>query len=248
MGEVRVATWNVHGAVGLDRRCDPARIARVIGELDADVVALQEVWAARGRTADLCALLEDAAGARCVFVPTFDKRGQPFGNALLTRLPLLHDAVLDLAVGRREPRNAIDAVVDAGGSPLRFIATHLGLGSTERRVQFERLARGLRAQPTPCVVLGDFNVWRGQALFPALRELDRLRSPATFPSALPVVALDRVLAHAPLRVRERRVHASRAARIASDHRPLLATIDVGEAPAAGRGAADAQPPSRASTR
>lgn len=227
MTALRVATWNVHGAVGLDRRCDPARVAQVVVELDADLVALQEVWLPRGRTADLLAQLAEVTGARAVFAPTFDKRGQAFGNALLTRLPLLHHDVVDLSIGRREPRNAIDARLDVGGERLRVLATHFGLGPAERRPQAARLVECVRADATPCVVLGDFNSWRAMGPLAALEEGDR--APPTFPSALPIAALDRILAHPASLVRERRVHASHTARVASDHRPLLATIDLGQA-------------------
>jgi len=224
MNTLRVATWNVHGAVGLDRRCDPARIARIVVELDADVVALQEVWLPRGRTADFCVMLAGASGLHCTFAPTFDKRGQPFGNALLRRASALRDEVVDLAIGRREPRNAIDALLDLDGMRLRVVATHLGLAATERHVQAGWLAQRVRADRTPCVVLGDFNEWRAVGALAPLRDMVAGRAPATFPSALPIASLDRILAQPASLVRERHVPASPLVRIASDHRPLIATI------------------------
>ena len=45
---IRVATYNIHKCRGLDRRISPHRIAAVIRELDADVVALQEVLHVEG--------------------------------------------------------------------------------------------------------------------------------------------------------------------------------------------------------
>src|SRR5438445_13875 len=42
MSVLRVATYNIHKCCGLDRRVLPARIADVLLELDADVIALQE--------------------------------------------------------------------------------------------------------------------------------------------------------------------------------------------------------------
>ena len=224
MNALRVATWNVHGAVGLDRRCDAERIARAVGELDADVIALQEVWLPRGRTADFCALLADASGLHCTFAPTFEKRGQPFGNALLRRAPAVRDEVVDLAVDRREPRNAIDATLDMGGVHLRVVATHLGLAATERHVQAGWLAQRIRADGTPCIVLGDLNEWRAVGALAPLLDVVVGRAPATFPSAFPLASLDRILAQPASVVRERHVPASPLARIASDHRPLVATI------------------------
>jgi endonuclease/exonuclease/phosphatase family metal-dependent hydrolase len=41
--DVRIATYNIHRCRGMDRRVDPARIVEVLRDIDADVIALQEV-------------------------------------------------------------------------------------------------------------------------------------------------------------------------------------------------------------
>jgi len=133
-------------------------------------------------------------------------------------------SAIDLAIGRREPRNAIDALLDLDGMRLRVVATHLGLAATERHVQAGWLAQRVRADRTPCVVLGDFNEWRAVGALAPLRDMVAGRAPATFPSALPIASLDRILAQPASLVRERHVPASPLVRIASDHRPLIATI------------------------
>jgi len=221
---MRIATWNIHGGVGLDRRFDADRIARVIGELDADVVALQEFWT--HPSFDLRRQLETTLGMHAVAAPTFAKRGRDFGNVVLSRDTPAAVMVRSLAVDRREPRNAIDLQVGHDGISLRIVATHLGLRGVERRIQVERLIAALDEHPAqPTVLLGDFNEWRSAG---ALQAIDRRfgvsRAPKTFPAPWPLVALDRIWIHPAALGVDLRVHASRAARIASDHLPLVATL------------------------
>jgi endonuclease/exonuclease/phosphatase family metal-dependent hydrolase len=221
---VRIASWNIHEGVGIDGRYAPARIARVLAEIDADIVALQEFAARRGDAERLREQLEQATGARLCAVPTFTKRGRAFGNALLSRLPFVSQTCIDLAIGRREPRNAIDAVVDVHGRQLRVIATHLGLRAAERQAQVARLRECLAQSALPTVLLGDFNEWRRGSL--ATLDLHAVPTSPTFPSPVPVARLDRVfVAPHDLRI-EAHVHRSRDARVASDHLPLVATLDL----------------------
>ncbi|RYD14921.1 MAG: endonuclease [Lysobacteraceae bacterium] len=228
--KLRIATWNMHAGVGLDGRFAPARIARVLEELDADIVALQEFGSRRAF--DMLARLEQAAGARGIAMPTFSKFGCDFGNVVLSRLPVLASACIDLACDRREPRNAVDLVVDAGAAGrLRVVATHLGLGRAERESQLTRLDAVLgEAGREPTVLLGDFNAWRSRALARFEAAFGRARAPATFPSPFPLAALDRILVAPAAVLLALDVHRSRIARIASDHLPLVATLDIGNSP------------------
>jgi endonuclease/exonuclease/phosphatase family metal-dependent hydrolase len=226
MTRLRVATWNVHGGVGLDRRYAPGRIADVVGELDADVVAINE-FGSRPAARDLRAHLEHAHGVRALVMPTFVREGCDFGNALLSRLPIVSSACHDLSHGMREPRNALDAIVEHAGGRLRILATHLGLRASERRAQVARLASVLAEGALPTVLLGDFNEWRRGGL---LKELDgrfgMAHAPATFPSPCAVAALDRIWCAPAAALVDLRVHRSRRARVASDHLPLVATLEV----------------------
>lgn len=223
---MRIATWNLHEAVGVDGRCLPVRIARVLAELDADIVALQEFSPRRSTVDELSAELEHATGATLVVMPTFLKRGRVFGNALLCRVPIVSVEARELALERREPRNVIDARVDWEGRPLRVLATHLGLRRTERIQQVERLDALLAGDDAPAVLLGDFNEWRLHGcLAPIERRLARVPVPPTFPSPYPVARLDRLFASPGLRVSHVRAHRSRSAMVASDHLPLVATLE-----------------------
>lgn len=223
--KLRVATWNMHAGVGLDGRFAPERIARVLAELDADIVALQEFGSRRAY--DMLARLEQAAGARGIAMRTFSKLGCDFGNVVLSRLPVLASACIDLACDRREPRNAVDLVVDARpAGTLRVVATHLGLGRRERQSQLARLEALLGdAGRAPTVLLGDFNEWRPRALARFETAFGRAPTPATFPAPFPLAALDRILVAPAASLVALDVHRSRTARIASDHLPLVATLE-----------------------
>jgi len=225
---VVVASYNVHSAVGTDRRFAPERIAAVLDEIGADVVALQELEV-RGNV-DVLLHLREHGGWRALSAPTMRQaHGGAFGNGLLTRFGVRDTRRHDLSVGRREPRGALDAVLDCAGAPLRVIATHLGLRPSERREQIGRLLDAVRAGPNlPTVLLGDLNEWWLKRT--SLRWLhDHFgEAPAcpTFPSRLPLFALDRVWVAPAVALREVRVHKSLLARRASDHLPLVATLDI----------------------
>src|SRR5262245_48372598 len=154
-----VASYNVHAWVGNDGRRDAARIAEVLAELHADVVALQEVRC----SGDDRSALEQVATRLGVSVArglVVERRNEQHGNAVLSRLPFGRIARLDLSVGRREPRGALDVAFETGAEPLRLIATHLGIGVRERRIQVRRLIRAMDEERSGAVVvLGDMNEW-----------------------------------------------------------------------------------------
>lgn len=225
-----LASWNVHGWVGEDRIRNPDRTFESIRRLDADVVALQEVegtdWETHG----------DSAGYTTISGPTAHRS---FGNALLVRAPLVSLRRLDLSVPGREPRGALDAVVELGGDPLRVVATHLGLRASERRLQAARLAQHLQAHDAgiPTALLGDLNdwTWRGRQLAQLARVVGPFSRVPTFPSRRPILPLDRAACRTPGLAPA--VHAVRcpSVRRASDHLPLRIRLDPCEHPMSGDG-------------
>lgn len=232
---LRVATYNIHACVGVDRRRDPSRIAAVLREIDPDIACLQEVDARQRRDpcADQWAYLGAATGLSVVAGSAISARRGRFGNAILTRFPVLSVRTIDLSVGDYEPRGAIDADLLVGDRILRVLATHFGLRLAERRWQAGRLMAALgetpagnRPEPHAVLLMGDLNEWRGRR--GCLRALDRhLGSgavPRTFPSWLPVLPLDRIYAAGPAVLREVLVYRSPLARLASDHLPLVADL------------------------
>jgi endonuclease/exonuclease/phosphatase family metal-dependent hydrolase len=221
-----IVSYNTHGAIGIDRRFAPERIARVLAEIDADIVALQELEL-RANGFDMLAFLQRETGFHAIAGPTIRSTDRDFGNGLLTRFPIVSVDQVNLDVARREPRGAIDAVVDCDGAPLRVIATHLGLRPAERREQVRRLLDIVRAgRALPTVLLGDLNEWflRGRPLRWLHEHFGESPAHATFPSPLPLLALDRIWSSPASLLRRVRVHRSRLAQRASDHLPLVARL------------------------
>ena len=225
---LRVATWNIHGAIGADRRYVPERIVDVLAEICADIVALQEVASAQAHE-NFLRDMERATGFHIAAGLLRQHRGDDFGNALLSRFPILSLDHLDLTVDAYEPRGAIDVCVDVDlPRPLRVIATHLGLRPGERREQVRRIITAVeRDSPHPTLLMGDLNEWWlwGRPLrwlHSHFREAPP--APPTFPSRRPVFALDRIWVAPTGCVQTLARHSTRLSRVASDHLPLVADV------------------------
>ncbi len=221
-----VATWNIHAGVGIDRHFAPARIATVLQEIDADIVALQEVPMGGEHWPNLLQHLAQATRSVGIDGFTFSVGGRRFGNAILSRYPVLVTRRIDISFGSREPRGALDADMYCHGHRLRVIATHLGLRAAERRAQVARLLQAFDTRDMPVLLMGDVNEWFvwGRTLRTLISHFQPVPAPATFPACFPLLALDRIWIRPRHRLVRVRVHGSATARIASDHRPLVATI------------------------
>jgi endonuclease/exonuclease/phosphatase family metal-dependent hydrolase len=229
---LRVATYNVHSCIGTDGRHDPERVASVITELDADIVALQEFTYPAGVALETRSpvTLTTLDSYTCALGPTRQTVTQCFGNALFTRHPIVEIHRIDLSMERREPRGAIAATVDVRGNLIHVLAAHLGLRVRERRFQVRQILDYLDSvRNTLFIVLGDFNDWLpGRSVVHVLDDrLGRQPRPASFPVTWPVVALDRIWVHPTCALRRIFTHSTGSARLASDHFPVVAEIDTG---------------------
>jgi endonuclease/exonuclease/phosphatase family metal-dependent hydrolase len=235
---LKVATYNIHKCVGMDRRRSVGRIARVIAEIGADVVALQEVVSKaspkndRDHDHDQAHALARRLGMTLVMGPAAHAHGGTYGNAVLTRLPVLDHANFDISSNRREPRACMRVDLEVAGGVVHFYNTHLGTSYAERCEQSRRLAHPkilLGSHPErPQILVGDFNDWfQGQAsrlLGDHMHDVTRRVKP-TYPGLLPVLRLDRIYVNSHVQCRQVAMHATPLARIASDHAPVVATIE-----------------------
>jgi len=235
--DLRVATYNIHRCRGLDRRTIPSRIVDVLAEIDADVVALQEVVGAGRRGAGHAQELGAALGMGWVMAPARLLRGHLFGNVTLSRFPIRHHTQFDLTWKTCEPRNAQRAELVVAGQALHIYNVHLGTALLERRYQAQRLTSFVhdRRIVGPKIVLGDFNEWlRGRAMATAILTA-RLKSidlypfigrRRTYPGIVPLLHLDHIYYEGQVDVRHVELPRSRTSLVASDHLPLVADLRV----------------------
>lgn len=223
---LRIATYNIHGAIGCDGVYMPQRIADVIAELDADIVALQEVPLGGRAAPNALPMLREATDMLAIAGPTLDTPERRYGNAVLTRLPVRATRTLNLSFGKREARGALDVDIASTSGVLRIVATHLGLSARERRAQIASLIAAFDTPALPVILLGDINEWFvwGYPLRALVTHFKAAPAPRTFPSRCPVFSLDRIWMHPVERLIGVQAHRSALARVASDHLPLVAHV------------------------
>ncbi len=225
-----VATYNIHRGLGRDNKRDITRIANVIREINPDVIGLQEVESRSGGQIGDHQLnyLTAELGLNAVAGPTILQAGAEYGNGLLTRLPVLESRRLDLSFPGREPRGALDVDLKIGAEPVRVITTHFGLRVRERRQQSEWLLEALANVSRPLtILLVDLNEWvPWSPLVRRLRgALGRVPALRTFPSAFPVLPLDRIWISPTNALVTLKTHDTPLSRVASDHLPVTAKVE-----------------------
>jgi endonuclease/exonuclease/phosphatase family metal-dependent hydrolase len=236
---LRALSYNIHKCIGgVDRRYDPARIAEVIRKLDVDVAMLQEVdgGVARSNHDQQVELLADQLGLRYhTWFPNVDVRGGgQYGNAILSRYPIIESSNIDLSIRFKKRRSVLHAVLrvrhDDVDRTVHLYNMHLGLARYERRRQLRKFLDSHPFQnlhhDTPIVVGGDLNdVYGGLGLLLApagFRGIER--RPLTFPAWGPLRALDAIFVRGNMDFMRLARCDSDLARRASDHRPLIADI------------------------
>jgi len=240
---LRLMSWNIHRAIGVDRRFRPERVVEVIRHHDPDILLMQEVdrGVPRSRRLWLDHLIAKEAGYPYhSWAQAHVLKEGSYGNATLSRFPITKRRHLDLRIDWRKRRNAMFTrlKLPRRHGQLHVFNWHLGLSAAERAKQAERLLHTgtLRDLPTSARVLigGDTNDWRNQ-LFPtrmrpagfhAWSEHGRRQHIRTYPSTRPVGALDKFFWRGP--IGHEHIHASKLklARVASDHLPLVAEFEL----------------------
>src|SRR6476646_1083963 len=205
---LRVATDNVHGCVGMDRRRSESRIAEVIASMSADIVGLQELDLGRPRSdhADQAALIATRLGWKSYFHPAMRNGDEQYGNAIVSRFPIELKSAAEMPGAApwycREQRVAIWMQAETDLGPGHIINSHFGLGRSERSLQAKLLIGptwlGSGPPEEPAILLGDFNSVRTSRAYRVigthLRDVRTLvPQPGafrTFPTRFPSFAVD----------------------------------------------------------
>ena len=215
------------------------RIAEVLKQIDADVIALQEVVGMdeAAREHNQVHAIAEELGYDFRIGENRRLRGGAYGNALLSRLPIAGDNNHDLTFRRYEPRGCLQVTIASPSdsqSSLEIFNVHLGTGFFERRYQAHRLFDVINGNSSsaPRIVLGDFNEWtRGRTTHLLSNHLnsaepERLVGRArTYPGVFPLLHLDHVYYDSHLELKSITVHRSRLALLASDHLPIVADFE-----------------------
>ena len=228
---ITVASYNIRKSLGTDRRRRPERILDVIAEIDADIIALQEVDRRFGRRVST---LPAEVFAKTGYQPIAfgeDPDGLGWhGNTILARRSVEVLALRRWSLPSLEPRGAAVADLKTKGMLIRVIGMHLGLVGHWRKRQAQTVLAELEALEAtmPTVMMGDLNQWgRAGGALAHFAETHHVASPGpSYHSRLPVAELDRIITSRDLRVEQAGVHVSELARMASDHLPVWARLSL----------------------
>ena len=236
---LRIATYNIHKSIGIDRRFAPERIVDVLGEIEPDVVALQEVVCHRNsnRREHQAEFIAEELGMEFVLGANRHIAGAPYGNVVLTRLPVKRSENFDISITKREPRGCLHTEIAVSeNESIHFFNVHLGTSYFERRRQVHKLlaahALDHHEYAGRRIVAGDFNEWtRGlttklfKASFQSVDAKMHLGTRRTFPGILPLLHLDHIYFDRRFTLVNAFLHKSRTALLASDHLPIVAEFE-----------------------
>ncbi len=228
---VRLLSYNIHSGWGLDRKHDYQRLNRLLEEHKIDIALLQEVDTRppnRPTEKDVADLCGDRF-PHFVAGPTVEEEAGWYGNAVLSRFPVLGHETVDISMPGREPRNIMEVLIDTHQGILRVLNTHKGLNHGERKRQLEKLHVLIdRESDLPLFVSGDINEWHTSSR--AMRELNSsLHSEkvgATFPTWFPLFHLDRIWCRPDAIIKQACVLKNAKTRFFSDHYPVLVELDA----------------------
>jgi endonuclease/exonuclease/phosphatase family metal-dependent hydrolase len=224
---IRVASYNMRKARGLDQRHMPERILQVINLLNADIVVLQEADFRLGARLSALprAMIEQETDFQVVDVAQNGVSLGWHGNAILLRKGISAAAVHPLTLPGLEPRGAVRLDLDLGAR-LSVVATHLGLRRKDRRAQLTALQTATQGSHHT-LIAGDFNEWSRTKGFEPLEPRFVVHTPGrSFHASRPIAALDRFALSEGLRMQDAGVEQGALARRASDHLPIWADIEL----------------------
>lgn len=231
--KVTVMTYNIHASKGMDNVYDAKRIARVINEQSPDLVAIQEVDRLTDRSGklDVFAVLKEETGMHGVFMKTFNYQGGEYGNAILSKYPILESQLYRLPSRQEyEPRlmMMISYLTDKGDT-VYFYNTHLDHhgNDSDRPSQIEAIETLLKDKQAKIFLAGDFNCRpESEVLLKLEAFLKRSESQEfTYPSERPDRTIDHIFYSPDKDIKFRNAKVIEE-KVASDHRPLVAKFYI----------------------
>jgi len=236
---LRILTYNIHHGEGTDGKFDLDRIAKIITDAKADIVALQEVDVKTNRVkgVDIASELGKLTGMHHTFGKAIDFSGGGYGNAILSKWKLESAKTHPLpSTPGNEARAALAATIKLGeaGPQFTFISTHLDYKakSSDRPAQVKKLNDLFAGDDAGLSILaGDMNAQPGEEEIKVLREkwesaahAPGMKAQPTYPSDKPGVLIDYVLLRPQKQWRVVEVNVLEE-KVASDHRPLLVVVE-----------------------
>ncbi len=228
---IKVASYNIHKGIGLDRRRNPERVVEVLREIDADVIALQEADRRFGERACVLPfhLLDEHSDWKPVPLGSRAVSMGWHGNVILIRKSAELTDSEAIHLPSLEPRGAVMADVRTAGGAIRVVGMHLDLSGLWRRKQAAAILAHVGNCPValPTVLMGDLNEWSASS--GCLRDFGRdhafAQTGPSFHSRRAIAKLDRIMVSRTLKVVDCGVHDSPASRKASDHLPIWASLE-----------------------
>jgi len=245
---LQVGTFNIqHGAHYPTRlstgvaRIDLVAVADAIADMGLDICGLNEVRN-QENVAGLChqaRVIAERLGFYYAFARAIDHKGGEYGNAIVSRYPILSCTSVPLIVPaeeriegeKYEDRVVLSAVLSVDGRELSVLVTHFGLYDVEQALAADTVCRLAEQATTPLVLMGDFNVTPDS---PYIARISRVLTDTavlldgdgrTFPSNEPKGKIDYIFANRGLRVLSARVPSV----LCSDHRPFVCTLAFADA-------------------
>lgn len=232
-----VVTYNIHHGEGMDELYSAIRIARTLEQYEPDLIALQEVEMGTNRTeGDLqVKIIANHLGMFYVFGKTIDYLGGEYGNAILSKYPIISTQNTDISPGiTSERRGLLRATIDIGFRTLKFYSTQFGIMDEEQAYHSKRLGKIFKKSinKEPIILCGDLNAKPYSVqLTPLMNQFidigTRFRSNTnTYPTSLMTRRIDYILINKYVEPFYYAVPVDTLSVVASDHLPVVAKVRI----------------------
>lgn len=238
--DMKVLSFNIHHAVGIDGALDMERVANTIEGENAEIIGLQEVdnhWSERSRFEDQARWLAERLDMHYTYAANLESdplnAGEPprqYGTAILSKYPIIQTKNHPLTkVGNTEQRGLLEADINMKGNHFTVYNTHLALTPEERQLQMNEIITITSDVAGPKVIMGDLNATpESNEMRPFLSNYhdafaDLNHAYTYYPADGTPKRIDYILTSKEIKTTNAKVISS----LASDHLPLTASITIG---------------------